>query len=179
MNKKGGLDLSINSIVVIIFAITMLGLGLMFIKGQFEAVQDKITFPVPDIAATPGEPIVLPFETLKVNRGTSVDFSFNFYNSGPSAVAPSQEPNIQRCTPSSDITTPGLESRGLDVNGVPQFVDMQAVGQQVDVADNAAYKALFVVPPNAASRKYICVLAVGGNDQTDIVATKQFFVEVK
>jgi len=35
MNRKGALELSINAVVVLILAITMLGLGLGFIRGMF------------------------------------------------------------------------------------------------------------------------------------------------
>jgi len=38
MNKKGSLELSINAIVIIILAITMLGLGLAFMRGVFGGV---------------------------------------------------------------------------------------------------------------------------------------------
>lgn len=42
-NKKGALELSINAIVILILAITMLGLGLTFIRGIFENLQTKVS----------------------------------------------------------------------------------------------------------------------------------------
>jgi hypothetical protein len=42
--KKGSLELSINSIVIIIIAITMLGLGLTFMKGAFGNVVKQLGF---------------------------------------------------------------------------------------------------------------------------------------
>tara|TARA_Y100000310_G_scaffold183350_1_gene183474 strand:- start:1833 stop:2453 length:621 start_codon:yes stop_codon:yes gene_type:complete len=41
-NKKGDLSLSINAIIILILAITMLGLGLSFIRGLFTAAEDKV-----------------------------------------------------------------------------------------------------------------------------------------
>lgn len=41
-NKKGALQLSINAIVILILAITMLGLGLAFIKGLFGGTVEKL-----------------------------------------------------------------------------------------------------------------------------------------
>jgi hypothetical protein len=35
-SKKGGMELSINTIVILILAITMLGLGLTFIRGMMQ-----------------------------------------------------------------------------------------------------------------------------------------------
>lgn len=40
-SKKGALELSINAIVVLILAITILGLGIAFIRGQFGALQKQ------------------------------------------------------------------------------------------------------------------------------------------
>tara|TARA_Y100000310_G_scaffold183350_1_gene183475 strand:- start:2455 stop:2994 length:540 start_codon:yes stop_codon:yes gene_type:complete len=41
--KRGSLALSINAIVILILAITMLGLGLTFIRGLFTSAEGKIT----------------------------------------------------------------------------------------------------------------------------------------
>ena len=40
--KRGSLQLSINAIVILILAITMLGLGLSFIKGIFGGTVEKL-----------------------------------------------------------------------------------------------------------------------------------------
>lgn len=41
MNRKGALELSINAVVILILAITMLGLGLGFIRGLFGGTVEK------------------------------------------------------------------------------------------------------------------------------------------
>ncbi|MBI4145615.1 hypothetical protein HY493_05430 [Candidatus Woesearchaeota archaeon] len=43
MNKKAALELSINAIVVLILAITILGLGIGFIRGQFGGLSEQFT----------------------------------------------------------------------------------------------------------------------------------------
>src|SRR3989338_9638024 len=43
MHKKAALELSINAIVVLILAITILGLGIGFIKGQFGGLSEQFT----------------------------------------------------------------------------------------------------------------------------------------
>ncbi len=77
LNKKGALELSIQTIVIIVIAMTILGLGLAFVRSQFEQVStistevqqqvreqitgqlrasgEKISFPR-DITFTRGEP---------------------------------------------------------------------------------------------------------------------------
>ncbi len=42
-SKKAALELSINAIVVLILAITILGLGIAFIRGQFGALQEQFS----------------------------------------------------------------------------------------------------------------------------------------
>ena len=42
-NKKGDLSLSINAIVVLILAITMLGLGLAFLRGTFKKTTEQFS----------------------------------------------------------------------------------------------------------------------------------------
>lgn len=153
--KKGGLDLSINSIVVIIFAITILGLGLAFIRGQFENIEKTITYPVPDIPAGPSKPIVLPFETINVNRATQVEFSVNYYNGNAAPVSASDEPKIDKCT--------GDNSDAFKLDGL---------GQDVGIGEQATFKMLLEVPPDVKDGKYACNLKVGED-------TKQFFIEVE
>lgn len=43
MNNRAALELSINAIVVLILAITILGLGIGFIRGQFSGLSDQFT----------------------------------------------------------------------------------------------------------------------------------------
>ena len=155
MTKKGSVNLTLNSIVVIIFAITMLGLGLAFINGAFTNVTEKVTFPEPDIDATADTPIILPFETLTVEKGRQAEFSINFYNNENGTVTAS--PVITACLPGSFGNTTEL---------------LASVGQSVAVGKTATYKSLFTIPADAPSQKYTCNLQLS---QT----SKQFFLEVK
>ena len=41
-NKKAGLEISINAIVILILAITVLGIGLAFINGMFQDTFNKL-----------------------------------------------------------------------------------------------------------------------------------------
>ncbi len=42
MRKKGSLNLSMNAIVILILAITLLGLGLSFMRGLFKQMEGKV-----------------------------------------------------------------------------------------------------------------------------------------
>lgn len=53
-NKKGDLSLSINAIVILILAITMLGLGLAFLRGTFKKTTEQFA----EVSGTVKEQIV-------------------------------------------------------------------------------------------------------------------------
>jgi len=155
--SRGAVNLTINAIVVIVFALAMLGLGLAFIRGAFTSVTDKVTFPLPDIDATATETIVLPFETLVVRKGVQAEFSINFYNNENETLTQDKSPIITQCVPDGLGDTAAATA---------------SVGQTVEVGSTASYKALFTIPSSASSQKYACNLQIGQ-------ASKQFFVQVQ
>ena len=84
--KKGSLSLSINAIVVLILAITMLGLALSFIRtmfgkvsGQVEAVAANEPDPIP---AGPSKMLTLSRETIVLSPSESSGIKFSTYNGG-------------------------------------------------------------------------------------------------
>ncbi|MBI4438812.1 hypothetical protein HY640_02680 [Candidatus Woesearchaeota archaeon] len=156
LQRKGALDVSINSIVVIVFAITMLGLGLAFIKGKFSEIGKTVTFPQPEIPASAEEPIVLPSEVMSVNRGTNAEVSINFYNNQNSDVTSSVIPEIKNC---------------VGTSGSSFALGVTAGGQNVPVGRSVTYKALVVIPPDKPSGTYTCTLHISDT-------TKQFFLKV-
>jgi hypothetical protein len=80
MHKKGSLELSINAIVILVLAITMLGLGLAFTKGMFSKFSSKLSVPEPDIPATADDPVVTSSDSIQITKGKETAFSANFYN---------------------------------------------------------------------------------------------------
>ncbi|MBN1376813.1 hypothetical protein JW949_00585 [Candidatus Woesearchaeota archaeon] len=82
-NKKGSLELSVNSIVILIIAIAILGLALGFIKANFGSLSQKLeqsTAEIPDAPmATASEPITIHSENLIVGKGQQVPVKFSVY----------------------------------------------------------------------------------------------------
>ncbi|MCP3686684.1 MAG: hypothetical protein GY861_28945 [bacterium] len=163
--KKGALDLSINSIVVIIFAVIMLGLGVAFINDMFSNVRDKVTFPDPEIEATASNPIVIPFDTVKVDKNVDVEFKINFYNTGEATSVTNFKPFV-------DCYNPG-ESMDDKILGL----ELKAISAPVDVADTAEFQSLLTVPADAHSTKHICKLKMCDASETTCME-KQFYLEV-
>ncbi len=118
--KKGALDVSINSIVVIVFAVTMLGLGLAFIKGYFEKAQNTINLDdvsqVPD--ATISNPISTSSDSFALEKGKTNTFKVKFYNNhadGRITFA------LGDCVVGTSAVTAGSNYFGITV--APQTVD--------------------------------------------------------
>lgn len=80
--KRGSLELSVNAIVVLVLAITMLGLGIAFTKGKFAELGKRIEIPEPDIPATADDPISLPAKEIDISTKKDTVFSVNIYNDG-------------------------------------------------------------------------------------------------
>jgi hypothetical protein len=149
--KKGAIELTLNTIVIIIFAVTFLGLGLFFIKEYMGKIP-PFNFPEPDVGATSDSPIVLGFSTMEIQRNAQAQFKVGFYNSKNESVM--VKPQISVCVPEGlGNTTTSLE-------------------QAVDVGKAAVFDAVFRIPKNAPSQTYICDLVIG-----DI--SKQFTVKVQ
>ncbi len=78
-NKKASLEMSIQAIVIVVLAMTLLGLGLGFIRGMFKGitgVQEQIT---EDVRAKIGrqlidtqEKVAFPRSEITIKRGDSV-----------------------------------------------------------------------------------------------------------
>jgi hypothetical protein len=87
MFKKGSLNLSINAIVVLIMAITLLGLGLGFMKSmfssttsQFEEINaDLKNTLIQDLRSTGGR-IVFNKEDIQSSKGDTMDIYFGLRN---------------------------------------------------------------------------------------------------
>ena len=89
MRKKGSLNLSVNAIVVLILAITMLGLGLGFMKGMFGKVSGKIDAAIDsaDLKNPPSldDPLTISTKTITINRGGSGDVQVAYLNTNVSS----------------------------------------------------------------------------------------------
>jgi len=84
--KQGALDLSLTTIVVLIFAITVLSLGLVFIRGLFQAATENITGAIDkgnlEIPPTNQDPFTLSSSQLNIRRGGKEDIQIGLLNRG-------------------------------------------------------------------------------------------------
>jgi len=84
VSKKASLSLSMEAIVILILAVTMLGLGLTFVRSMFSNITSKATnaIDVADLTAKPteGDPIVFSPNNPTVKEKNTVNVQVGFYN---------------------------------------------------------------------------------------------------
>ncbi|MBN1385843.1 hypothetical protein JW968_02575 [Candidatus Woesearchaeota archaeon] len=82
LRRAGSMELSINAIVILVLAITMLGLGIAFTKRMFTKFGQTLYVPEPDLPASAEEPIVTPSgDQISVQRAKATALTIQIYNS--------------------------------------------------------------------------------------------------
>ncbi len=163
--KKGALDVSINSIVVIVFAVTMLGLGLAFIKGYFEKAKGTIDLDgvtqVPD--ATINIPISTSSDTFTLEKGKISTFKIKFYNNyqnGDIAFA------LGNCV-----------VEGSPPAGGSSYFTLTSSPQNVNVGYSKEFTVKLTTVQGTFSTEYICNLQATQSGQ--LIEEKQMTFRVK
>ncbi|MGM5487686.1 MAG: hypothetical protein ACQESG_01930 [Nanobdellota archaeon] len=91
--KRGSLNLSINAIVVLILAITLLGLGLGFVKSMFDSAEAKFdvtdqelkTQVISELASS-GDKVTFKNKNFNTENGVPKDFYFGVRNTANSGA---------------------------------------------------------------------------------------------
>jgi len=110
--KKASLELSINSIVILILAITMLGLGLTFMRGLFKQISTKVSESVSaneltNPPTTDNPMTVAPSEiTLRQGENSKVTMAFlNVITSRQTSYCRLLQPVAATGAPTPAVTT--------------------------------------------------------------------------
>ena len=147
MNKKGSMELSVNSIVILVIAIVMLGLILGFVNKNFNTINKQFSQDEPAAPpASSSDPISISRAAPTVNAGEQLSLRFNIY-----ALA-----NI------SMIDKPSINC------GTSTFT-LSANGKLAKLGDNVEYQAIVNVPTTLAKGKTLCSLGftASGGDGTN------------
>lgn len=90
MNKKAALELSINAVVILILAVTILSLGIGFIRSQFGALTERFTEVSAEIKSElinkireTGELLVFNRVEIEIKLGKPADFYIGIKNTAP------------------------------------------------------------------------------------------------
>lgn len=167
MNNKGDLSLSVNTIVIIVLAITLLGLGLTFIQSLVGGATEKLGSFIEDVdlaeKPTSANPLVVPRE-LEVKLNSNKNVNIGFYNKGP-ATASSARPQLKECITLSDESIEGTVSL------------VAPKKDSIGPSETQGYLTVLSVE-NVAEGRYICTLTMEGDFGDNTVPNTDFYLRV-
>ncbi|MBS3150503.1 hypothetical protein J4425_01710 [Candidatus Woesearchaeota archaeon] len=161
MNKKGALELSMNTIIIIVIGVVLLSLGLMFVRGIFGNVEDLANNAFEDAEnainqiATHDQKLTVPSQ-LSVKQGDSTVSHIWVVNEDPVqqiftiSVSASNEndagPKIRISIPSNQATLDTGEEVGFAVGvEVANNLDKGLYGYQININGGAYASNSFFV----------------------------------
>ena len=148
-NKKGSMELSVNSIVILVIAIVMLGLILGFVKSKFSDLDKQVGTNEPEPAkAAANSPLTVSRTQLVVDPGEETYLKIGAF---AAAKIEGKSPSL-KCGENEwllDPTTKTIEQGKSDV-----------------------YSVVVKVPSDETSGKKICTISIEG------VASKDLMVQV-
>ncbi len=168
--KKGSMELSINAIVILIIAMTVLGLGITFIRSMFKSATGKLATGIEnvDLAEQPSadKPITMP-QTIEASRGGTVGVNIGFYNAGDQEIT--AQPAITNVCKGTYIPAPPAPPTPAETTTQPLII---AANVSVAAGTSTAFQTQITPPSSAKVTTYICTVSVGPYN-------KQFFLSVK
>jgi hypothetical protein len=167
-SKKASLDLSIQSIVILIFAVIMLGLGLGLINFIFSSAKEKLSGSIAltdlSIQPTADKPVTIDTK-VTIKMGGSKEAQIGFYNSEAGTVF-NVFPIITSCINKKGI--PATELPIIAATPKPSF----------DSGKGEGWKTLVTLPDESGSTRYyvpetfICNLGVYGCKEKDCTVAR-------
>ncbi len=144
-SKKGSLELSINAIVILVLAITLLGLGLTFIRGLFGKATDKLGgfVDAADLENPPTaeEPVGIS-DKISIKVGETRELKLGYYNNNKWTFTPTSD-NIKTAN-SLKFFVQGCKSgtTGSETTHVPSIKMVQG---NVDPSKSAGFKIILSI----------------------------------
>ncbi len=183
-NKKSSLEMSIQAIVIVVLAMTLLGLGLGFIKGMFrnitsttEGVSEQVRQKILDDLIQGDKKISFPKTEVIIDKGGSAVLSVGIRNKGETEL----KYNI-RFTP---VTAPGNQQFTIDN---PKWFQYDESEFKLGSAQNEVRNIRLSIPDHyvisGASRNvdagsYFLTFDVLEQPGNKIYDSKDFFVVVR
>jgi len=88
MNKKGSMELSVNSIVILVIAIVMLGLILGFVKSKFGDISKNVEIEEPEPAqATASDTLTLSRTLVVLSPGEKAALRLSYYDNAATGTS--------------------------------------------------------------------------------------------
>lgn len=180
-NKKASLEISIQAIVIVVLAMTLLGLGLGFIRGMFknigsttEDVTEQVRQRVLDDLITGDKKVSFPKTEIIVDKGGSQVLTVGIRNKKDTPLYYKMKFN--------PISGPDGGPFSIDN---PRWFQLEEYSRQrykLDAADSEIRSIRLSMPTSASSGSYFLTFEVVDDDLQpphNVYAQKDFFIVVK
>ena len=166
MTKKGALELSVNAIVILIIALTVLGLVIGFTVSKFTSLSGEVTYTGVTQEATPKIPIQFPGGTnaITLSKGKSTRAILSIYNPSPRVI---------------DLTPGGSSEIDVKCQGGVIYSDGINVtaSKVIDAGSISELPVLITIPSDTAIAELTCVFNI--KDATGIQVTRGMFITIE
>ncbi|MFA5141646.1 MAG: hypothetical protein WC471_01595 [Candidatus Woesearchaeota archaeon] len=156
--KKADISLSVNTIVIIVLAITLLGLGLTFIRGivgdSFGRLEKLIETTDLEKQPTAVEPLTISSD-IEIKRNSQTTAKIGFYNKASISLR-EVKPTISKCISTID---------GEDVTELPKLITLSKT--ELLPSDSVGFEATIGVEGLAEGR-YACRLSIEADGSTNL-----------
>ena len=174
-NKKGGLEISINAIVILILAITVLGIGLGFIRGMFKStigqlgeVSEDIENDMINRIRERNERLVLREEDIEIKKSTEKKIYFGIRNE------------------EDDETTFDIDFKcdsavgDISPTEIEEYITFNVFKEtkMLERDEIMVLPAVIKVSPNAVATMYMCTATIEGGSGPGDYASKTFYITV-
>ena len=168
MKKKGALELSVNSIVIMVIAFVVLGLILTFTRTIFKFGTEKTTgiFEATSLETQPDaeNPLTLP-DTVTVKAKGKKTMNVGYYNRNP-YKAENAKFGIYTCQDESGLD---MDMIADEVGSTPEEMipTITSGWEAMEGSESKGYKIIITDNGLPSGKLYICTVVVYNNDEVD------------
>ena len=178
-NKRASLEISIQAIVIVVLAMTLLGLGLGFIRGMFknigsttEDVTEQVRQKILDDLISGDKKISFPKTDITIDKGGSVVLTVGIRNKKDTPLH-----YKMRFTPIS-----GPDGAPFSIDNPSWFQFAQTQVYTLSAADSETRNIRLSIPTRVSSGSYFLTFDVLDDDlppPNNVYAQKDFFIVVR
>jgi len=175
--KRASLDLSIRTIVIIILAMTLLGLGLGFIRNTFSDigglsgdVSEQIRQQIQDDLITNDKKLSFPKTEVKIDKGNSEILTVGIRNKEDDVLSYRIK-----------FTSHSVPD-GTDLNEPITWFQYREDMQELSSSESDISKIRLSIPKNTKTGSYLLsfdVVKINDDETTENYATKDLFIVVR
>ncbi len=171
MNKKGALELSVNAIVILIIALTILGLVLGFAVSKFRELSGQITINEDTPEATPQIPIQFPGgkSEITLSKAQPTRAVLSIYN--PSAYT------IDLTGTASRVET-SCVGGGVGASLASGDITVTAAGS-IDAGTTGEVPVVFTLANSVVPGEYSCKFAIMEDATTTEQVSRSLFINIE